>query len=58
MKLQNKATARDLSKSDISNICGGEFKATSIRMVMELEKRIENIWTTLTTEIKDFKKYQ
>ena len=33
----------------------GEFKATIIRLLTELEKRIEDISETLTTEIKEVK---
>jgi len=41
MKEQDKATARDLIEADISNIPDGELKATIIRILTGLEKRIE-----------------
>ena len=43
MKEQDKAMARDLSKTDISNISGG---AMTIRILNELEKRVEDISET------------
>ena len=58
MKEQDHTTARDLSKTDISNMPDGEFKATIIRILTGLEKRIEDISETLTTEIKELKKNQ
>ena len=36
----------------------GEFKATIKRILTGLEKRMEDISETLTTEIKDLKKNQ
>ena len=58
MKEQNKATARDLGKTGMSNLPDGEFKATIIRILTGLEKRIEDIRETFTTEIKEFRKNQ
>ena len=55
MKEQDKAIARDLSKIDISNMLDREFKATIIRILTGLEKRMEGIRKTLTTEIKELK---
>ena len=55
MKEQDKAIARDLSKIDISNMFDREFKATIIRILTGLEKRMEGIRKTLTTEIKELK---
>ena len=43
MKEQDEAMARDLGKTDISNMPDGEFKATIIRILTGLEKRIEDI---------------
>jgi len=34
-----KATARDLSERDVSNMPDGEFKATIIRILTGIEKR-------------------
>jgi len=51
MKEQDKAKATDLNETDISDMPGGESKATIIRILAELEKRIEDIRETLTTEI-------
>ena len=39
MKEQDKATARDLSETDISNMPEGEFKAIIIRIFTRLEKK-------------------
>ena len=39
MKEQDKAMARDLSKTDISNVPDGEFKGTIIRILTGLEKK-------------------
>ena len=48
--------ARDLNETDISNMPGGEFKATIVRMLTGFEK-IDYISENLTTEIKKkFKK--
>ena len=43
MKEQDKATAIDLSKTDISNILDEKFKATIIRIFAGLKKIIEEI---------------
>ena len=56
MKARDKATARHLSKTDIGNMPDGEFKATIIRILTGLEKRIEDISEILTAEIKEVKK--
>ena len=55
-KKKDKTTARDLSRTDISNMPDGEFKATILRILTGLEKRTEAISETLTTEIKELKK--
>ena len=56
MKQEDKATDRDLSKTAISIMPGGEFKATIIRILAGLEKRVEDIRETITTEIKELTK--
>ena len=56
MKDQDKATARDLNETDISNMLDGEFKSVIIRILIGLEKRMEDINKTLTTEIKELKR--
>ena len=56
MKERNKATSRDLSKTDINNMPDGDFKATIIMILSGLEKGIEDISEILTTEIKDLKR--
>ena len=58
IKEQNKATARKLSKTDISSMPGGEFKAKVKGIRHRLEKRIEDISETLTIVIKELKKNQ
>ena len=49
---------RDLSETDKSNVPDGEFKTTIIRILTGLEKRMEGISDTLTTEIKELKNNQ
>ena len=51
MKEQVEATARELSKADISNMPHRKFKATII-ILTELEKNRRH-GETLTTEIKE-----
>ena len=55
IKEYNKAMATELSKTDLSNMPDGEFKATIIRILTGLKKRIEDNRETLTTEIKELK---
>ena len=47
---------RGVSEADISNMPDGEFKAIIIRILTGLEKRIEDIMETLTTELKEKKR--
>jgi len=42
----------DLSKIDISNLPDGVIKAMIMRILTELEKRVEDIRETLNTVIK------
>ena len=58
MKEQDKATARDICETDISNMADGEFKATIIRLLTGPEKRLEDINENLTTEIKELNQNQ
>ena len=53
MKEQGKAIARDLSETDVSNMCDREFKVMIIRILTELEKRVEDMSETLNTEIRN-----
>ena len=53
MKEQDKAIARDLSETDISNMPDEEFKATIIRKLTRLEKKVEHMKETLNTEIRN-----
>lgn len=46
-KEQEKVTAIDLIKTDISSIPGGKLKATIIRILTRLEKTMEDIRKTL-----------
>ena len=41
MKEQDKATASDLSKANISNMTGIKFKAMIIKILLGCEKRVE-----------------
>ena len=52
MKEQDKVTARDLGKTDISSMPDGEFKATIIRILAGLEKRMEFFRESLTTAMR------
>ena len=56
MKVQNKAIARELSKTDISNMPDGKFKEAIIRILSGLEKIIEEIMENHATWIKELKK--
>ena len=56
MKEQDKATARELSKIDISNTPDREFKAMIIRILTRLEKRGEDMSGTLNTEVRNNKR--
>ena len=49
MKEQDKTMAIYLSETDTSNMSDGQFKATIIRILTGLEKRIEDISETFTT---------
>jgi len=53
MKEQDKATARDLSETNINIMPGRKFKASLIRMLTGLEKRVEDLSETLSTEIRN-----
>ena len=53
MKEQDKAMARDLSETDISNMPDTEFKVMTIKILTELEKRVENTSETLNTQIRN-----
>ena len=48
MNEEDKATARDLSKRDISNMPDGEFKVMIISIFTGLEKRVEDMRETFT----------
>ena len=53
MKEQDKATARDLSETDIGNMLDREFKTMNIKILSGLEKRLVNISETLNIEIRN-----
>lgn len=44
--------AKDLMETDIGNTLEPELKATILRILVVLEKKIEDIRDTLTTEMK------
>ena len=48
MKEQDKATARDLNETAISNVPDRVLKAMIIRILAGLEKRVEDMSETLT----------
>ena len=51
-KEQDKVMARDLTKTGISNMPDGEFKAANTRILARHEKRMEDFREALTTVIK------
>ena len=51
-KYQEEITARDLLKTDISNISEQEFRITIIRILVGVERSIEYTRETLVAEIK------
>ena len=55
LKEQDKAMATDLTKTDISNRPDGEFKATIIKILPGLKKRLQDILEALITEINNKK---
>ena len=57
-KEQDKVMARDLTKTGISNMPDGEFKATIIRVLAGLEKSREDFREALSAEIKELKNNQ
>ena len=50
--------ARDLTEKDVSNVPDVEFKATIIRILIGLEKSMEDSRETFTTEIIKLKNNQ
>ena len=54
-KEQEKVTARNQIKTDISNMPDPEFKTTTIRILAGLEKSMEETREFLTTKVKDLK---
>ena len=57
-KEQEKITAKDLVKTDISNMPDPELKVTIIRILAGLEKSIEDTRESLTAETKGLKTSQ
>jgi len=53
MKEQDKAIARYLSETDISNMPDREFEVMMIRILTRLEERVEDMRETLNTEIRN-----
>ena len=58
MKEQDKVMARDLIKTDVSNMTEGEFRATIIRILSGLRKRMEEFREALITEVKELRNNQ
>ena len=52
MNEQDKLTARDVRKMEVSDTPGREFKVIIIKVLTELEKRVEDINETLNKEKK------
>ena len=57
-KEQDKVMARDLTKTGISNMPDGEFKATIISILSGLEKSREDFREAPSAEIKELKNNQ
>jgi len=53
MTEQDKATTRHLSKTDKSNMPDREFKVMIIKILAQLEKRVEGLSETINTEINN-----
>ena len=56
MKEQDQVMVRDLSLTGKSSRPDGEFKATILRMLTGIKKRLEDFREALTTELKELKK--
>ena len=57
-KLQEVATANELIKNDLSNITENEFKIIVIKVIIGLEKSIEDSRESIATEIKGLRNSQ
>jgi len=55
MKEQDKITARDLSKTEISNVPNREFQVMVIKILPGLEKTVEDLIETLNKERENIK---
>ena len=53
MKEKDKVMVIDLSKTDISNMYGREFKVMVIKLLTGLEQRVEDMIETLNTDIRN-----
>ena len=53
MHEQDKATPRDLSETDTSNMPDKEFRVMIIKVLIGLEKRLEDLSETLNTEMRN-----
>ena len=53
MKEQDKAMARHVSETDVSNMPDGVFKTMFIRVLTGLEKRVEDMCEILNTEMRN-----
>jgi len=53
VKQQDKITAKELYRTEISNMPDREFKVMIIKIVTGLEERVEDFSETLSTEIKN-----
>ena len=52
IKEQDKTTARDVGKIEVRKMLDTEFKVMIIKIVIGLEKKVEDISETLKIEIK------
>lgn len=55
---ESKMRARDLNKTEVSNMPAGEYKAMVIKILTGLEERVEDLNDSLNKEIKNMKNSQ
>lgn len=53
MKEQDKITARELKETEINNMLDEEFEIIIIKVLIGLEKRMEDLGRTLNKEIEN-----
>ena len=56
MKEQDKITAKELNKMEINNMHYKKFKVMFIKVLNELEKKVEKLSETFNKEVSNIKK--